>query len=128
MSETTFPVQFEAWLGAALKQDIPAEVVAYAFNLFEYSSCDYGIELIGASEFDPSDGDWVCEEIWEPEPRMLEIPADFCSTDWETCLRDARSLVLGVLDKPGAISARLKASQAVAIGFVDGDLDVIWQR
>lgn len=124
----TFPEQFEAWLSTALAQDIPAEVVAYSFNLFEYASCDYGMELIGASEFDPSDADWVCEEVWQPEPRMLDIPADFCSADWASCLRDARALLLSVLDKPGAISARLKASQAVAIGFVDGDLDVIWQR
>jgi len=123
-----FAEQLEAWLGKSLAQDIPAGVVAYSFNLFEYSSRDYGIELVGASEFDPDDGDWASEEVWEANPRSLDIPADFCCSDWETCLRDTRSLLQSVLAKPTTAVARLKSSRAIAIGFVDGDLDVIWQR
>ena len=123
-----FPEQFEAWLSTSLAQDIPAEVVAYSLNLFEYSTGDYGIELIGASAFDPEDKDWACEEAWEPDPRTLDIPAAFCCSDWETCLRDVRSLLQSVLDKPTAAVARLKSSQGIAIGFVDGDLEIIWER
>lgn len=54
-----FPEQFEDWLNKSMSQGIPEEVVSYSFNLFEYSSGDYGIEVIGASEFDPDDRDWA---------------------------------------------------------------------
>jgi len=128
LSDTNFQEQFEAWLSASLAQDAPPEVVAYSFNLFEYSRGVYGIELIGASEFDPDNLDWACEEVWEPAPRMLDIPEDFCCGDWETCLRDTRSLLQRLLDKPTTAVARLKSSQAIAVGFVDGDLEIIWQR
>lgn len=123
-----FPEQFEDWLSKSMSQGIPAEVVSYSFNLFEYSSGNYGIEVIGASEFDPDNRDWACEEIWEPDPRMLDIPADFCCSEWETCLRDVRSLLLSVLEKPTPAVARLKNSQGIGIGFVDGDMEIIWQH
>ena len=61
--------------------DVSDEVVSYSFNLFEYSSGDFGIEIIEASEFNPNDADWACEEVWAPDPRMLDIPADFCCSN-----------------------------------------------
>ena len=128
MTDIKFPEQFEDWLNKSMTQHIPAEVVAYSFNLFEYGRGMYGMELIGASEFDPDDRDWACEEIWEPDPRELEISEDFCCSDWESCLRDVRSLVLNVLEKSTPAVARLKTSKGIGIGFVDGDMDIIWQH
>ncbi len=128
--DLAFPAEFEAWLVCALADDVPAAVVAFSFHLFEPSSNDakFGVELIGAGEFDPTDSDWACEDVWEPFPRDLHIPLAFASSGWEACLRDVRQLVMNMLNSSTPTAAKLKASQAVAIGFVDGDLEVIWQK
>lgn len=44
------------------------------------------------------------------------------------CLRDARSLLLSAREKPSHAVAGLKTSQGIGIGFVDGDMDVVWHR
>jgi hypothetical protein len=107
---------------------VPDEVQAFSFNLFEVpqtAGAKFGIELIGAGAFDAEDADWACDEIWESKPRQLVIPISFSSTDWRKCLTSVRGLVDTVLSSQKE-SAVLKSRQAVAIGFVDGDLEVIW--
>jgi hypothetical protein len=44
-----FRDEYRAWLNAALAEDLPSDVEAFAFNLFEKTSDNsrYGIELIG---------------------------------------------------------------------------------
>ena len=117
------------WLERALKNGVPASVQAFSFNLFEYpetSQVKFGIELIGAETFDASNSDWACNEIWEPEQRTLEIPTTFSGQGWEECLARLKELVLDVLG--GAPAGKiLKSRSGVGIGFVDGDLEVVWQ-
>lgn len=123
-----FEEQFTHWLNEALTQTIPASVVAFAFNLFqlpETAEFKFGIELIGAASFDESDSDWACDELWEPRNRKIEIPTSFSGHNWEECLVRVKNLLISELEKHPAC-ATLKSKQAVAIGFVDGDLDLIW--
>ena len=37
-----------------------------------------------------------------------------------------KGLLLSVLEEQNEISKILKTRQAIALGFVDGDLDVVW--
>ena len=123
-----FEHEFEDWLNKGLENNIPASVKAFSFNLFEPASIDnvkFGIELIGADIFDPNNSDWACEEIWEPNERRLNIPTTYSGEDWESCLKVMKDLVLKEI-KSGSFK-KLKSKEGIGIGFVDGDLEVIWQ-
>jgi hypothetical protein len=125
-----FSEKIYTWLASALAQEVPESVVAFSFNLFELETADakYGIELVGADEFDPDDSDWACGEAWVASPRSISIPNAFANGDWDDCLRDAKRLLSKILGESSAPAAKLKEAKAVAIGFVDGDLELIWQR
>jgi hypothetical protein len=126
-----FESTFASWLAAALSSRIGDHVKALAFNLYEPAfipGVKFGIELIGASFFDEDDLDWPCEEAWEPEIRGIDIPESFSGSDWESCLPNMKTLVINHLEKDNAIAPTLKAVEGVGIGFVDGDLEILWKR
>ena len=55
-----FGRNFSQWLNESLSVKIPSSVTAFSFNLYEPAgipSVKFGIELIGASEFDRDDSD-----------------------------------------------------------------------
>lgn len=124
-----FPVQFHEWLSSALLASVPDQVAAFSFNLFEPALVEgvrFGVELVGAENFDPEDSDWACEEIWAAEPRELHIPVAFSGEDWEECLQKMNALLQSELEHQGGASSVLKSRRAVALGFVDGDLQIVW--
>jgi len=126
----SFSEEFDSWLASVLESEIPNTVVAFSFNLIELTSADakYGIELIGADEFNANDSDWACSESWVANPRRINIPRAFAGEGWQRCLRDVRLLLMNALSKSSVSATKLKQATAVAIGFVDGDLDLVWQR
>jgi hypothetical protein len=98
-----FEQEFKKWAASSVSGDIPPEVQAFSFNLFEaVPSADvkFGIELIGAAEFDENDSDWPCSEVWEPDQRQLSIPVAFSGQDWEQCLERVKGLVVQFLSEP----------------------------
>lgn len=124
-----FSRDFDGWLREALRDGVPSEVVALSFNLFEpahIQGVKFGVELVGAKVFDATNSDWACEEVWEPKERRLHIPIEFSGQEWETCLAKVKLLVGSSLAKADVVSTGLNGLQGVAVGFVDGDLDVIW--
>lgn len=124
-----FSKEFDSWLASVLALELPDTVVAFSFNLFELVPGDakYGIELIGTDEFHQDDSDWACAEAWVANPRSISIPRAFANAAWEDCLCDAKLLLTRTLNGSSASAAKLKEARAVAIGFVDGDLELIWQ-
>ena len=128
-----FEETFNAWLYNALTASpIPSEVKAYCFNLNSPSGYEeegiFGIELIGSPEYIPDDEDLACEEIWEPLERDLLIPLLYSTTNWEICLKKMHHLIELFLLSDNDASILLKQRDAVAIGFVDGNLDMIWVK
>ena len=124
-----FPSSFRAWLKDVLAEPVPKEVVAFSFNLFESAGVDgvnFGVKLVGAPDFDPDNSDWACDEVWEVNPRTLDIPVVFSGTEWDASLKRMTSLIQSVLDSNSPESNTLKSRNAVVVGFVDGDLDVVW--
>lgn len=125
----TFEEDFKAWLMGSASTAIPASVRAFSFNLCERDndSSPFAVELIGSSEFDTEDSDWACDEVWAATPRMLEIPVAFSSRSWEGCLARVKRLVVATIDEDGTGEV-FKSREGVAVGFVDGDLDLVWHR
>jgi hypothetical protein len=124
-----FERDFRAWLESSL-MDVPPDVKAFSFNLFEPApvpDVKFGVELIGAGEFDENDPDWPCGEVWVPVQRQLDIPVSFSGEAWEECLTRIRSLLEEVLSEHSHAGKVLKSRAGIGLGFVDGDLEVIWK-
>jgi hypothetical protein len=125
----SFDNQLRDWVSANLAQPIPDTVKAFSFNLFELpedSEVKFGIELVGADRFAASDSDWACNEVWEPAERRKELPKSFTGSTWEQCLENVRTVLLALLANDGA-ARTLKASYGIGLGFVDGELEILWQ-
>ncbi len=126
-----FEEQFAAWLHESLAEDIPSDVEAFCFNLYEPAGqrdVKFGIELIGAGRFDETDPDWPCDEVWEPQRRGISIPRAYSGEDWEQCLGKLKALLERQLagSLPGV--APLKRARGIGIGFVDGDVEIVWKQ
>ena len=87
----------------------------------------FGMDLIGAESFDPEDSDWACDEVWAPTERILYIPVSDSGKGWEECLERMSSLIKTYLDSDQPAAQTLKSKAGIGIGFVDGDLNPIWQ-
>lgn len=114
------------WLDSILNQELPAEVVAFCFNLYEDGESNWSMELIGSERFDAEDEDWCCDEITDFGTR--EAPFVWNTDEkWDAVLET----VIGVLKKymeSGKYAAVLKEKAAVGVGFVDGDIVLLYTK
>lgn len=114
---------FEAWLDRVLRGALPAEVTAFVFNLYEHDD-SFAVQLAGCAEFDEENEEWAVNDIFSTGDDLFEIPRIAVGDDWEAALAAAKMIITKYLAE-GAEASRLKKSRAVAVGFVDGDLEVI---
>jgi shikimate kinase len=118
MPATDFQSTFNQWLDASLAHPIPANVVAFSFNLAE----PWCIEVVGSDVCSEKDSDWACADSFRPKHPELDLPESEVGSDWESALEAAKELVLAYLDRPSVGASILKKAEAVAIGFLDGEL------
>ena len=109
-------MEFQTWLERQLNKPIPAEVVAFNFNLYEDDEEEFDVQIVGCPSYDADDSDWACDAIFSSEEDLFH----FESEDWETALEDFQAILENYLAS-GAKNA-LTDSKYIAMGFVDGDL------
>jgi hypothetical protein len=119
--------EFSLWLDKYLDKDIYEKAVAVNFNLYEGADDNYHIEVIWSDEFDESDSDWACSEIFTTRDDVFHISRTKDILKWEEGLEFIKDLVNKYLAN-GKHSAKLKVYQAVGIGFVDGDLEILYKK
>lgn len=110
------------WLDSALEQDIPDEVAAFCFNLYEDGDNAWSMELIGAERFNEEDEDWPCDEVDDFETREGLLRWDK-EAEWSTILEEMTSILSEYLVK-GKLANVLKSKEGVGVGFVDGDINI----
>lgn len=116
---------FEAWLNKYLIRGISPEVQAVNFNLYE-SSCseeDFDVQLIGAPKYDHDNPDWACSATFSTGEDLCSIKA----TDWEDCLQIVIAYVRKYLSN-GKYAEKIANLHAVTVGFVDGDLEIVFEK
>ncbi|MFQ6311080.1 hypothetical protein [Lysobacter capsici] len=59
------------------------------------------------------------------DPRF-ELPRSVVGEAWEMGLAAANDLLARYMSSDRAGAVRLRQSQAVSVGFVDGDLQLVW--
>lgn len=118
--------KIETWLNNVLGQKIPSEVKAFCFNLYEDGNEGWSIELVGTETFDPDDEDWACDEITDFGTR--EEPLSWNEeADWNEVLSDVASILKQYLEN-GLYADVLKSCTGVAVGFVDGNLEILYSK
>ncbi|GGP58611.1 hypothetical protein GCM10009347_26310 [Shewanella algicola] len=110
---------FSNWVNRQLGKNIPSDIIAFHFNLYEFPFC---IELIGEKRFSLSDDDWACGEEWVPDNRRIEVSSEIFASSWENGLMNIVTMVKEYLTSDFGNSYKLIEAQCVAVGFVEGDL------
>ena len=118
--------EFYSWTDRILLENTDTPVAAYNFNLYEHEHA-FMMQLIGANSFHRSDTDWACDEMFSSGEDLFALPHSLVGSDWREGLRCAKDLVRKYLDN-GKQAERLKMSHAVGIGFVDGDVELLYVR
>lgn len=112
------------WIDLVLCQKIPDSIVAFNFNLYERPGNEWAIGLIGSDTFTPNEAEWACDEVFSTGDNC------FCWREyntWAEILSQIKRLLFCYLDD-GEHSNVLKRGKAVGVGFVDGDIDIIWSH
>lgn len=116
---------FAGWLDIVLAPALPEGIKAFCFNLYEDAEDAhlFAFQLIGAPSYDPMMPDWACEEVYSTGEYLFLHR----SVSWETCLEDGEALIRRYLNL-GLYRSKLLAADAVAVGFVDGDLVAVYEK
>lgn len=115
---------FEQWLNGVLDQAMPIEAVAVCFNLYEETDDHWSIQLVATESFDEEDPDWPCYEVFTTGEELFRWQQ---KTAWEEILERSKQLVSDYL-AGGKYADAFKKYAAVGIGFVDGDVEILFKQ
>ena len=117
--------EFFAWADYVLAREIPSSTVGFHFNLYEGIDSVH-VQLTGIDSFVTKPEYWPGEEIFSTGEYIFEVPFVVAGDTWQEWLVSLKALVSSYIAS-GERSVVLKKSQGVGIGFVDGDMYVLWQ-
>lgn len=115
---------FFIWMNLILKNELSSEVKAINFNLYEDADNKWSIELVGTFSYDKDNEDWACDEVFATRDNPFVVE---CESDWKSMETFFVGLVNGYLSS-GKYANKLKECIAVGIGFVDGDLHILYEK
>lgn len=119
----TSNLNFADWLTSELN-NITETPVAYNINIYENEK-NFSCELIGTKSFDKNNDDWATDELYCGRVSGKEFY--FEEKDFNLALKTVESNIKDYL-KNGECASKLKQSKAVAYGFVDGDLKIVYLK
>jgi hypothetical protein len=120
----SFESDLFGWIDRSLAESIDSSVIAFCFDLYEPD----GIELIGSSVFDPNDRNWANSDDFIPSQRGMDIPENVCSGNRRERLQIIAGFIKRYLVSDTRGAKLLLSCKAIAIGFVDGDLEILNQN
>jgi hypothetical protein len=121
-----FP-QFCAWADAVTAAPLPDGIAAFHFNMYEGLET-YDIEIVGCPTYAPRDSDWACDDILVSKQPRFRLPHQVVGRSWEQALEVATRFVGAYLATGSVGAKKMQETLAVGIGFVDGDLHLVWSR
>lgn len=117
-------IGFETWLDSVLEENMPIDGVAVNFNIYEEEDSQWSLQLITTSCFNEEDSDWCCEEVFTTEDDLFTWKQE---NNWEEILKITIQMINKYLEV-GKYADILKQYKAIATGFVDGDLEILYKR
>ena len=119
--------RFGKWIDDALSVKLPEGIAAFHFNMYEGPEA-HEVELVGCPTYDPDDSDWACDDIFMSEAPRFRIPHQAVGQSWEHGLDAVVRMLTTYLATAATGARRMREFQAVSVGFVDGDLLLLWRR
>ena len=118
--------RLSAWLDEVFSRTAPEGIVSVCFNLYEDGDDSWSMEVVGCSSFDSNDPDWACDEVTDFGTRdeLFEWTDD---SIWEKVLSDITKLLYQYIEE-GSASEYLNSLDGVAVGFADGDLNILVEK
>lgn len=115
---------FEKWLDNTLEENLPSNLKAFCFNIYDDGEDCWSVELVGCGSFDKDDADWACDEIFDnrDEPFAWEEKASA-----EDIQNKVRAFVAHYLLE-GKHADILTGYEGLAMGFVDEDLELLFAK
>ena len=114
------------WLDEVLSEPFGDNIKAISFNLYDDGDNYWSLEVVGTAGFDPNDSDWACDEVSTFNTR--ENPFKWKeSSDWEDILSKSTEVLTQYIED-GKNADKLKSCLGVGVGFVDGDIEIIYSR
>lgn len=114
--------KIEKWLNEIISAELPEEIVALNFNLYQDSDNEWSLELVGTESFDKEDEDWTCDEIFTTRDNTLAWSEE---AEWEEILEEIIENLKEYLER-GKYADLLKEYQGIGVGFVDGDIEILY--
>ena len=118
---------FSNWLDNIFEQKLPDGIIAFNFNLYEGSKGTYDIQLIGSDEFDENDQEWACTDFYTTGENICYIKRTKEINQWEQGLSYITKLAERYLSE-GRNAGIFKSVSAIGIGFVDGEIEIIYHK
>jgi len=118
--------EISKWIDNVLKQEIPTSVVAFCFNIYEDGDSRWSMELVGTGSYNVDDEDWACDEVTNFGTRENNFSWNE-SGEWNEVLDKMISELKRYLDK-GACANLLKSKGEIGVGFVDGDIEMLFSK
>ncbi len=117
----------EKWIDNVDLENIPKEVKGICFNLYEDKvGSAWSMEIVGTERFDVDDEDWACDEVTTFDTR--DNPYEFeRESFWEDILNGFVSALKEYLEK-GKYADTLKSVEGVGVGFVEGDIEILFLK
>lgn len=117
--------KFTAWLNEILKNPLPENAKGINFNLYEEEQENtFGLQFVATSSFDLNDDDWACDEVFSSNENMYYFTNE---NGWEQTLKEVENNVKTYLEKE-EYSSVLKKYDGIGLGFVDGDLIIVYKK
>jgi hypothetical protein len=104
---------------------MPQSLVGFHFNLYEAIDSVH-VQLIGTSGFTTEPEYSPSDEVFTTGENVFEVPFQVAGSAWPEWLESLKELASSYISSGGR-SAKLRESLGVGIGFVDGDMHVLWQ-
>jgi hypothetical protein len=117
---------FYEWLDKILENNSFDKIVAFNFNLYEGFN-EYHIQLIGSDKFDEKDQDWACSEVFTSGEDIFKINTENAGEKWFEALDCCIKIATEYLEN-GKNKDKILGKKAVGIGFVDGDLYILYNN
>lgn len=116
---------FSDWVSDVLVE-IPEETNAYVFNIYEEDDA-YLVDITGTTDYDDANESWTESINWDSGEELFIIPKEKFEGDWEEIHDTIAESLEALIEMDNELSDALCDSDAIAVGFIDGDLEIIWQ-
>lgn len=116
--------KFFEWLDWVLSSKNIDKAVAFNFNIYEDGNNIWSLEFVCTSAFSATDSDWACAELFATREHPFKITY---SEPWQEVLTLFKKYVNSYLET-GTLREVLKSKAGVGIGFVDGDLELLYEN